>query len=97
MKKTSLKEQKKSLEEGIKWEQNMIKNNKSYTGPNGKTYGPDHYKKAIKYDVEELKNVNNKLDMQAKVNSLKKAAGKLPSSSKKDEIKNGKKIFKKNK
>ena len=38
----------------------MIKNNKSYTGPNGKTYGPEHYKKAVEYDKKQLQRIQKK-------------------------------------
>ena len=58
-----LKKAKKILENNIEKENDMIKNNKTYTGPNGKTYGPDHYKKAVKYDVAELKKVKSKLQL----------------------------------
>lgn len=57
----SLKKRKEILEKNIAMEEDMIKNNKSYTGPNGKTYGPDHYKKAIEYDKKELDSVNSQL------------------------------------
>lgn len=41
-------------------EEDMIKNNKSYTGPNGKTYGPEHYKKAVEYDKKQLQRIQKK-------------------------------------
>ena len=62
----SLKKRKEILEKNIAEEEDMIKNNKSYTGPNGKTYGPDHYKRAIEYDKKELDNVNSQLLDRAK-------------------------------
>lgn len=78
----NLKEQKRILKENIKKQEKMIKNNESYTGPDGKTYGPDHYKKAVKYDREELQRVKNKLQKQEKINSIKKAANKVDTSNK---------------
>jgi hypothetical protein len=58
-KEAPLEEQKKTLEDNIKFEQDMIDNNKHYD--NDKTnmsYGPDHYRKAIEYDKEELNRIN---------------------------------------
>lgn len=71
---TNLKEQKKILKSNIKWEKDMIDNNKSYKGPDGKTYGPDHYKKAIKYDIKDLKRVSEELEKQKKIKAMKNAA-----------------------
>ena len=91
--KVGLKEQKRLLEKGIKWEEDMIKNNKSYTNPDtGKTYGPEHYKKALVYDKQDLKRVNTKLEMREKVKALKNAAKNVRNN--KPEIKSTKDIFK---
>lgn len=71
---SKLKKQKKILEDNIKMEKDMVKNNKSYTGPNGKTYGPDHYKKALQYDQEELAKVKGNLKRTQQISRLKDAA-----------------------
>lgn len=59
--------EKQTLKENIKWENDMIKNNRSYHSPNGKVYGPEHYKKAIKYDKADLKKVNQRLKRTPKI------------------------------
>lgn len=38
-----------------------------HNGPNGKVYGPEHYKKAIKYDKADLKKVNQRLKRIPKI------------------------------
>lgn len=73
---TNLEGQRKILKRNIKWEKNMVKNNKSYKNPyNGKTYGPDHYKKAIKYDQKDLARLNTKIALK---NAAKKAYKSTP-------------------
>ena len=74
---SKLKKQKETLEKNIKWEEDMIKNNKTYKGADGKTYGPEHYKKAVKYDREELNKVNSKLAQNKKVEQLKARAASV--------------------
>jgi len=59
--------EKQIIKRNIKWENDMIKNNKSYRGPNGKVYGPDHYRKVIKYDKADLKKVNQRLKRTPKI------------------------------
>lgn len=59
--------EKQILKENIKWQNDMIKNNKSYHGPNGKVYGPDYYRKVIKYDKADLKKVNRRLKRTPKI------------------------------
>ena len=45
-----LDKQRDILKSNIHMEENMIKNNKTYTNPQtGQKFGPDHYKKAVKY------------------------------------------------
>lgn len=50
-----LVKQKDIVEKNINTEKYMIKNNIYYKSPyDGKTYGPEHYKKALKYDYIDL-------------------------------------------
>ena len=49
-------------ENNIKREKHIIKNNITYTNPEtGQKFGPDHYKKAIKYDYAELAVTNARI------------------------------------
>lgn len=78
-----LKKKKELLEENIKNEKDMIKNNKSYDNEEqNMSYGSNHYKKAVKYDEEELKDVKRDIKMQDKIDEFKKASKKALSSKK---------------
>lgn len=62
---SNLDEQKKILKKNIKSEKDMVKNKKTYTNPyTGQKFGPDHYKKAVKYDQRELAKVNTKIALR---------------------------------
>lgn len=69
---TSLEKQRKILERNMRWEDDKVANNKSYTGPNGKTYGPDYYKKSVNYTAKDLENVNKQIKLK---NAIKKTTG----------------------
>lgn len=61
---SELKNQNKAIKETIKYDKNMIKNNTTYNSPyDGKKYGPDHYKKALKYDTIDL--IKNRVKMKS--------------------------------
>lgn len=63
-----LEKQRDILKDNIKYQKNMIKNNKTYKNPiTGKTFGPNHYKKAIKYDQKDLEKINKKISKQSKI------------------------------
>lgn len=92
--KYELDSEKKILNENIKREKDMVKNNKYYHSPyDGKIYGPDHYKKALKYDQADLKKVNKKLKKTPKIqkNFLRFTAKTLTEVSKHSKI--GRKVL----
>nr|MBR6100729.1 hypothetical protein [bacterium] len=67
-KNTNLKEKKQILENNIKFEQDIIDNNKFYDNKEqNMSYGVNHYKEAIKSDKAELQKVNKKLNEIAPV------------------------------
>lgn len=54
-----LVKQRDTIEKIINTDKYMIKNNIHYKSPyDGKTYGPKHYKKALKYDYIDLAKTN---------------------------------------
>lgn len=54
-----LMDKKDIIEKNINTDKYYIDNNIKYKSPyNGKTYGPDHYKKALKYDKLDLAKTN---------------------------------------
>lgn len=54
-----LMDKKDIIEKTINTDKYYIDNNIKYKSPyNGKTYGPDHYKKALKYDKLDLAKTN---------------------------------------
>ena len=67
----SLKQQKKIIEKNIKFADDMVKNNKTYTGADGKTYDASHYKKAAEYDRQQLKKVKDLMQREQKINKIK--------------------------
>ena len=76
----SLKEQKQILEDNIKWEQDMIDNNKHYENDKlHMSFGPDHYRRAIEYDKEDLKKVNSAIEERENIKKLKEAREKAVS------------------
>lgn len=59
---TDLDNQRNILKSNISSEKKMIKNNVTYVNPEtGDKFGPDHYKKAIKYDYADLAVTNAKI------------------------------------
>ena len=69
---TDLDKQRDILKSNIRMQENMIKNNKTYTNPQtGQKFGPDHYKKAVKYDKQELRKIEAKIKIsKAIINKL---------------------------
>lgn len=68
---TSLKKQKKIIKQNIKMDKDMINKGKTYTNlRTGDVFQPSHYKKALKADKKDLRNVNKKIALK----SLKSAA-----------------------
>lgn len=68
---TSLNKQRQILKKNIKMEKDMVNKGKTYTNlRTGDVFQPSHYKKAMKQDKKDLRNVNKKIALK----SLKSAA-----------------------
>lgn len=74
---SELENQHKIIKDNINSEKNMVKNNITYTNPQtGQKFGPDHYKKALKYDTIDL------IKTEAKIKGIKMATKSLNKISK---------------
>ena len=69
---SKLENQHKNIKNIINYDKDMIKNNKTYINPQtGQKFSPDHYKKALKYDVIDL------IKNGAKIKGIKTATKSL--------------------
>ena len=79
-----LKKKKQILEDNIKYEKDMVDNNKSYDNKEQNvSYGPNHFKQAMQKDEEELDDTKKKINTIKKVEEFKKAAKEALSEKKK--------------
>ena len=70
-----LKKKKKILEDNLKFQDDMIKNNKHYDNEEQNvSYGPNHYRQAIEHDKEDLNRVNGEIENQKRIDALKERA-----------------------
>jgi hypothetical protein len=72
-----LEKQHKIIKDNINWEKDIVNNNKTYVNSQtGQKFGPDHYKKALKYDTIDL------IKTGAKIKGIKTATKSLNKISK---------------